>query len=78
MSAQTRSRTGFALTETPDYCERLESSYDPKFMFKPRSGDVDKGRDPRRTHTSDALGYAVSELYGPKPVGTGEKDKRLF
>lgn len=46
-------------------------------MFKPESGVVDKMRDPRRTHASDALGYVVWELFGEKP-SAGEMDKPLF
>ena len=46
-------------------------------MFKPDSGLIDKLRDPRRTHASDALGYAVWELFGEKPRA-GERDRRLI
>ncbi|HLH01683.1 MAG TPA: terminase family protein [Bryobacteraceae bacterium] len=46
-------------------------------MFKPDSGVIDKLRDPRRTHVSDALGYAIWELFGEKPQA-GERDKRLI
>lgn len=46
-------------------------------LFKPESGIIDKVRDPRRTHASDALGYAIWELFGARP-NVGERDKRLF
>lgn len=46
-------------------------------MFKPESGVIDKVRDPRRTHASDALGYLIWELFGDRPA-VGEMDKRLF
>jgi hypothetical protein len=46
-------------------------------MFKPESGVIDKARDPRRTHASDALGYVIWELFGEKP-SVGEMGKRLF
>jgi hypothetical protein len=46
-------------------------------MFKQDSGVIDKVRDPRRTHASDALGYAVWQLFGDKPK-MGEINKRLF
>ena len=46
-------------------------------LFKPDSGVIDKLRDPKRTHASDALGYAVWELFGEKPRA-GEVDKRLL
>jgi Terminase large subunit, T4likevirus-type, N-terminal len=45
--------------------------------FKPDSGVIDKVRDPHRTHASDALGYAVWQLFGDKPK-MGEINKRLF
>jgi hypothetical protein len=46
-------------------------------MFKPDSGVIDKVRDPRRTHASDALGYVIWELFTEK-VKAGEMDRRLF
>jgi hypothetical protein len=46
-------------------------------MFKPDSGVIDKLRDPKRTHASDALGYAIWELFGEK-LRAGEQDKRLI
>ncbi len=46
-------------------------------LFKPDSGVIDKMRDPKRTHASDALGYAIWELYGPR-VRAGEKGLRLL
>jgi Terminase large subunit, T4likevirus-type, N-terminal len=36
-------------------------------VFKPNEGVIDKARDPKRTHVSDALGYLVWELFGDKP-----------
>ena len=57
-------------------CEELIKDFE-EVMFKPDSGIVDKARDPQRTHASDALGYAVWQLFGDKPVA-GEMDKRLF
>jgi hypothetical protein len=38
---------------------------------------IDKARDPKRTHVSDALGYLIWELFGDKPV-VGEMNKRLL
>ncbi|MCU1294033.1 MAG: hypothetical protein JWP08_2883 [Bryobacterales bacterium] len=46
-------------------------------LFKPESGVIDKTRDLKRTHASDALGYLVWELHGEKPA-FGEINKRLF
>ena len=57
-------------------CKELIKDFE-EVMFKPESGVIDKIRDPRRTHASDALGYAVWELFGERPLA-GEMGKRLF
>lgn len=57
-------------------CTELIKDFE-QVMFKPGSGIVDKARDLRRTHVSDALGYAVWGLFGENPKA-GEVDKRLF
>ncbi len=57
-------------------CEELIKDFE-EVMFKPESGVIDKSKDPRRTHASDALGYVVWQLYGTK-ASAGEMDKRLF
>ena len=44
---------------------------------KPESGIIDKVRDLKRTHTSDALGYLVWALYGDKQK-IGEVSRPLF
>jgi len=46
-------------------------------VFKPDSGVIDKLRDPQRTHASDALGYAIWQLFGEKSRA-GEMDRRLI
>ena len=38
---------------------------------------IDKDRDPKRTHLSDALGYLVWQEFGPRPVA-GEQGQRLL
>ena len=57
-------------------CKELIKDFED-VMFKPDSGIIDKARDPKRTHASDALGYLVWQLYGERPTA-GERDKRLF
>jgi hypothetical protein len=46
-------------------------------VFKPDEGVIDKARDPKRTHISDALGYLIWELFGDKPQ-VGEMNRRLL
>jgi hypothetical protein len=46
-------------------------------LFKTDSGVIDKSRDPLRSHVSDALGYAVWQIFGEK-LRVGEMNKRLL
>ncbi len=57
-------------------CKELIKDFE-EVLFKPDSGVIDKVRDPRRTHASDALGYLIWELHGDKPT-FGEVNKRLI
>jgi Terminase large subunit, T4likevirus-type, N-terminal len=57
-------------------CRELTKDFE-EVLFKADSGIVDKTRDPKRTHVSDALGYVVWQLFGDKPAA-GEKGMRLF
>lgn len=62
--------------EVDPKCRELIKDFE-EVLFKQDSGVIDKVRDPRRTHASDALGYAVWQLFGDKPK-MGEINKRLF
>lgn len=57
-------------------CGELIKDFE-EVMFKADSGVVDKVKDPRRTHASDALGYVIWELFTEK-VKAGEMGQRLF
>ena len=45
--------------------------------YKPGTYVIDKERDPKRTHLSDALGYLLWQECGPHPL-IGEQPHRLF
>ncbi|MFL6352372.1 MAG: terminase large subunit domain-containing protein [Bryobacteraceae bacterium] len=62
--------------EVDSRCKELIQDFE-QVMFKPDSGVVDKLRDLRRTHASDALGYLVWALFGGKAV-VGEINRPLF
>jgi hypothetical protein len=62
--------------EVDPRCQELIKDFE-EVMFKPESGVIDKARDPRRTHASDALGYVIWELFGEKQ-SVGEMGKPLF
>jgi hypothetical protein len=57
-------------------CTELIRDFE-QVTFKEGSGVVDKDRDPRRTHLSDALGYLVWQECGGRGKA-GEMGKRLF
>jgi hypothetical protein len=62
--------------EVDSRCSELIQDFE-QVLFKPDSGVIDKLRDLRRTHASDALGYLVWALFGEKTV-VGEINKPLF
>lgn len=62
--------------EVDPRCKELIEDFE-QVMFKPDSGVIDKLRDLRRTHASDALGYLVWALFGEKAVA-GEINRPLF
>lgn len=76
VNAMLTNANGEVRLEVDGRCVELVKDFE-EVLFKPESGIVDKARDPRRTHASDALGYAIWELFTARP-NAGEKDKRLF
>jgi hypothetical protein len=57
-------------------CAELIQDFE-QVVYEENSRDVDKGKDKRRTHLSDALGYLVWEEFKPQqPIG--EQSRRLF
>ncbi len=57
-------------------CKELIKDFE-QVSYKEGSHVIDKERDLRRTHTSDALGYLVWEKYGPKKT-VGEQGRPLL
>ena len=57
-------------------CKELIKDFE-QVLFKADSGVIDKLSDPKRTHASDALGYAIWELFGPR-LKAGEMNVRLL
>jgi len=57
-------------------CKGLITDFE-EVTFKPDSSVIDKERDSKRTHLSDALGYLIWQECRPQ-VSFGEQDKRLF
>ena len=57
-------------------CKGLITDFE-EVMFKPDSTVIDKDRDPRRTHLSDAIGYLIWQECRPQAT-FGEQNRRLI
>jgi len=76
MNAKLKSAAGERLLTVHPRCGELIRDFE-QVTYKEGSGVVDKDRDPKRTHLSDALGYLVwQKCQGPGTVG--ERSSRLF
>ncbi len=68
--------TGEVQLQVDPRCRELIRDLE-EVLFKTDSGVVDKLRDPKRTHASDALGYVIWQLFGEK-AKAGEVNRRLI
>ena len=76
MNAKLESAAGERVLKIHPKCRELIKDFE-QVTYKENSLIVDKDRDPRRTHLSDALGYLVwQECRGPQNVG--ERGLRLI
>lgn len=57
-------------------CKELIADFE-RVQWTDGSTEIDKSRDPRRTHLSDALGYLIWQEFQPR-VEVGERGQRLF
>jgi hypothetical protein len=57
-------------------CKELIKDFE-EVVYKPDSGIIDKDRDSKRTHLSDAIGYLVWQECSPQTL-YGEQSSRLF
>ena len=57
-------------------CTGLVADFE-EITYKPDTSVIDKERDPKRTHLSDALGYLIWQEYRPR-VTFGEQGRRLI
>lgn len=57
-------------------CKELIADFE-RVQWVENTTEIDKDRDPRRTHTSDALGYLIWQENQPK-LSVGERSQRLF
>ena len=76
VSAKLRNAEGEVALVVDPRCKELIKDFE-QVAYKPGSGVMDKDRDPKRTHLSDALGYLIWQEMRPRaPVG--EQPYRLL
>ncbi len=76
LNAKLRSADGEKHFVVSSRCRELVKDFE-QVTYKPDSGAIDKERDPKRTHLSDALGYLVWQECGRVASG-GEQPRRLL
>jgi hypothetical protein len=76
VNSKLRTATGKTSLYVSSKCAELILDFE-QVVYEDNSRDIDKSRDKRRTHLSDALGYLVWEEFKPQqPIG--EQSRRLF
>ena len=76
MNAKLESADGKRQLRVHPQCKELIADFE-QVTYKENSLVIDKDRDPRRTHLSDALGYLVWQEYRSGTT-VGEKPLRLM
>lgn len=76
VNARLRNAAGDIRLRVDAKCKELIRDFE-EVRYLPATTLIDKDRDPRRTHLSDALGYLVWQEFGPRPVA-GEQGQRLL
>jgi hypothetical protein len=76
MNSKLGSADGVRMLRVDARCTELIRDFE-QVTYKEGSGVIDKDRDPRRTHLSDALGYLVWQECGGRGT-VGEMGRRLF
>jgi hypothetical protein len=76
VNAKLKSASGEKHLVVDRRCRELVKDFE-QVTYKADCGLIDKDRDPRRTHLSDALGYLIWQECGPRPA-VGEQYRRLL
>ena len=77
MNAQLAAADGEARLFIDPQCHELVQDFE-EVTFKPESSVIDKDRDSKRTHLSDALGYLVWQVCRGTDGPFGEQRYRLL
>jgi hypothetical protein len=76
MNAKMRTAGGEVSLQVDPRCKELIADFE-RVQWMENSTEIDKARDPRRTHLSDALGYLIWQEFQPRPE-IGERNQRLY
>ena len=76
MNSRFRNANGVSTIVISPKCKELIRDFE-EVTYKADTVQIDKNRDPRRTHLSDALGYLVWQEFQPQ-APFGEQKNRLF
>lgn len=76
VNAKLKNAEGEVVLVVDPRCKELIKDFE-QVAYKPGSGVMDKERDAKRTHLSDALGYLIWQEMRPRAPG-GEQPYRLF
>ncbi|MFN3324136.1 MAG: terminase large subunit domain-containing protein [Bryobacteraceae bacterium] len=76
VNSQLKSASGLVRLQADPRCKELIRDFE-EVSYVGNSSEIDKIRDPKRTHLSDALGYLIWQECGPRPTA-GEQTRRLL
>ena len=76
VNAKLRAADGEVTLRVDGRCRELVADFE-RVAWIEGTSEIDKARDSRRTHLSDALGYLIWQEYQPKQT-VGERSRRLF
>ena len=76
MNSKLQAADGDVTLRVDGRCRELVADFE-KVTWVEGTSEIDKTRDSRRTHLSDALGYLIWQEYQPKQR-VGERSRRLF
>jgi hypothetical protein len=76
VNAKLRSADGEVSLMVHPRCKELVADFE-RVQWMEGTNEIDKARDPRRTHLSDALGYLIWEEFQTRQT-VGERNTRLF